>query len=146
MQWGDTDAQNGYPCCVLQGQVALTCRFQAQLCYACFNAVELKTCKLGHLPQQPRREPYFLSSHMLYLTSQSTKLSDFLCFGFEVLIIYKDHYKKNGAKRLSSWRDMQNNVSFPLESTHLGYRCTTCAFNPVILYAGRLSKSEHMLG
>ena len=33
----------------------------------------------------------------------------------------------------------QINVSaFPLESTHLGYRCTTCAFSPVILYAGRL--------
>jgi len=31
---------------VLLGQVALTCRFQAQLCYVDFNAAELETCKL----------------------------------------------------------------------------------------------------
>jgi len=99
-------------------------------------AAELETCKLWHLPQQPRREPYFLSSHLLYLTSQRTKLSDFLCF--EVLIINKDHCKNNGAKRVSGWRDMQIKVPFPLESTHLGYRCRSCAFSPAILYAGRL--------
>jgi hypothetical protein len=34
--------------------------------------------------------------------------------------------------------DVQINVPFPLKSTHLGYRCTTRAFIPVILYAGRL--------
>jgi len=34
--------------------------------------------------------------------------------------------------------EMQIKVPFPLESTHLGYKCTTCAFSPVILYAGRL--------
>ena len=73
---------------------------------------------------------------MLYLTRQSIKLSDFLCVG--VLIINKDHCKNNGAKRASGWQDMQTNVPFPLESTHLGYRCTTCALSPVILYAGRL--------
>ena len=73
---------------------------------------------------------------MLYLTSQRTKLSYVWCF--EVLIINKDHCKNKGAKRLSGLRDMQINVPFPLESTHLGYRCTTCAFSPVILYAGRL--------
>jgi len=33
--------------------------------------------------------------------------------------------------------EMQINVSFPLESTHLGYKCTTCAFSPVILYTGQ---------
>jgi len=43
-----------------------------------------------------------------------------------------------GQKVLSGWQDTQINVPFPLESTHLGYRCTTCAFSPVILYAGRL--------
>ena len=90
----------------------------------------LKPAIYGHLPQQPRREPYFLSSHMLYLTSQHTKLSDFLCF--EVLI---DHCKNNRAKRASGWRDMQIKVPFTLESTHLGYMCTTCAFSPVVLYA-----------
>ena len=104
----------------------------------------LKPASYGHLPQQLRREPYFLSSHMLYLTSQRTKLSDVWCF--EVLIINKDHCKRNGAKILSGSRDMQIIVSFPLESTHLGYRYTTCAFSPVILSQGNLSKSEHMLG
>ena len=39
--------------------------------------LSLKPATWSHLPQQPRREPYFLSSHMLYLTSQRTKLSDF---------------------------------------------------------------------
>jgi len=73
---------------------------------------------------------------MLYLTSQRTKLSDVWCF--EVLITNKDHRKRNGAKRLSGWRDMQIHVPFPLESTHLGYRSTTCTFSLVILYAGRL--------
>jgi len=73
---------------------------------------------------------------MLYLTSQRTKLSGVWCF--EVFIINNDQCKKNGAKRLSGWRDMQINVPFPLESTHLGYRCTTCALRPVILYVRRL--------
>jgi hypothetical protein len=41
--------------------------------------------------------------------------------------------------------EMQINVPFPLESTHLGYRCTTCAFSPVICTQGDLSRSEHML-
>jgi hypothetical protein len=71
---------------------------------------------------------------MLYLTSQRTKPGDFWCF--EVLKINKDHCKRNGAKILSGSRDMQIIVSFPLESTHLGYRCTTCAFGPVNLYVG----------
>jgi len=30
-QRGDTEAQSGYGFCMLQGQVALTCRLQAQL-------------------------------------------------------------------------------------------------------------------
>jgi len=64
--------------------------------------------------------------------------SDFLCIG--VLIINKDHYKNNGAKRASGWRDMQIYAPFPMESTYLGYRCTTFAFSPVIpYYAGRLN-------
>jgi hypothetical protein len=33
---------------------------------------------------------------------------------------------------------LQINVPFPLKSTHIGYKCTTYAFSPVILYAGRL--------
>jgi len=107
---------------------ALTCRFQ---CSWSWN-VQIR----GPIPNRPRREPYFLSSHMLYLTSQRTKPGDLKCF--EVFIINKDHRKNNGAKRSSDWRDMQINVPFPLESTHPGYRCTTCAFIPVILYAGRL--------
>ena len=48
-------------------------------------------------------------------------------------------------QKYCGWRDMQINVPFPLGSTHLGYRCTTCAFSPVIMYAGWLVKSEHML-
>ena len=90
----------------------------------------------GPIPNRPRREPYFLSSHMLYLPSQRTTLSDVWCF--EVLLIKEDHCKNYGAKIRSGWRDMQINVPFTPESTHLGYRCTTCAFSPVILYAGRL--------
>jgi len=43
--------------------------------------LNLKSASQGYLPQQPWREPYFLSSHMLYLTSQRTKLSDVWCFG-----------------------------------------------------------------
>jgi hypothetical protein len=39
--------------------------------------LSLKRTSQGHLPQQSRREPYFLSSHMLYLTSQRTKPGDF---------------------------------------------------------------------
>jgi hypothetical protein len=97
--------------------------------------LSLKPASYNHLPQQPRLEPYFLISHMLYLTSQRTKLSD---FWFEIHIINKDHCKKNGAKRAKFWRDMQINVPFPLEITHPGYRCTTCALSPVILYSGRL--------
>ena len=77
--------------------------------------LSLKHASYGHLPQQPQREPYFLSSHMLYLTRQPTKLSVFLCL--KVFIVNKDHCKKNGAKRATGWRDMQIIVLFPLEST-----------------------------
>ena len=38
--------------------------------------LSLKRANYGHPPQQPRREPYFLSSHTLYLTSQRTKPGD----------------------------------------------------------------------
>jgi hypothetical protein len=31
---------------------------------------------MGAVPNRLRREPFFLSSHTLYLTSQRTKLSD----------------------------------------------------------------------
>jgi hypothetical protein len=51
---------------------------------------------------------------MLYLTSQSIKLSGFLCAG--VLEINKYHCKNNGAKRASGWRDMQIKVPFPLKA------------------------------
>ena len=107
---------------------ALICKFQSS------QARNLQV--RGPIPNWPRREPYFLSSHMLYLTSQRTKLSN--NWWLEVLIINKDHCKRNGAKRLSGWHDMQIYVPFPLESTHLGYKCTTCPCSPVILYAGRL--------
>jgi len=58
----------------------------------------------------------------------------------------KDHCKNNEATILSGWRDMQINVPFPLESTHLGYRYTTYAFCLSFCTQGDLSKSEHMLG
>jgi len=92
---------------------------------------------MGPIPNWPWREPYFLRSHMLYLTSQSIKLSNYLCFG--VLIMNKDHCKDNGAKKASGWRDMQINAPFPMESTDIGLRYKTCAFSPVIPYAGRLN-------
>ena len=60
----------------------------------------------GPILNQPR-ESSFLSSHKLYLTSQSIELSDFLRVG--VLEINQDHCNNNGAKRASGWRDMQNN-------------------------------------
>jgi hypothetical protein len=62
---------------MLLRQVVVTCPFQAQLCYVISVKLSLKRANYGHLPQQPRREPYFLSSHMLYLTSQRTKPGDF---------------------------------------------------------------------
>jgi hypothetical protein len=95
---GLSEAQNGYTLCMLLGygppnlQVsssALICRFQ---CSWAWN-VQIT----GAIPNRPRREPYFLSSHMLYLTSQRIKLSDFWCFG--ILRVNKDHCKRNGAKR-----------------------------------------------
>ena len=49
----------------------------------------------GPIPYWPRREPYFLSSHMLYLTSQRTKLSDFWCYG---ILIIKTIARKMGQK------------------------------------------------
>jgi len=60
---------------MLLGQVAVTGRFRAQLFYVGLVSMQLslKPASYGHLPQQ--REPYFLSSQMLYLTSQRTKLS-----------------------------------------------------------------------
>ena len=36
---------------------------------------------------------------------------------------------------LSGWQDIEITVPFPLKSTHLGNRCTTCAFSPVVLNA-----------
>ena len=60
-----------------------------------------RTC----VPDRPRREPYFLSSHVLYLTSQRTKLGDLLCFG--ILDLNNGHCKRNGTNRLSGWRDIQ---------------------------------------
>jgi len=89
------------------------------------------------MPNRPRREPYFLSSHMLYLTSQRTKLSDVWYFG--VVMINEDHCKNNGAKITSDWQYMQIYAPFPMESTCSGYRYTMCAFSPVIPYAGRLN-------
>jgi hypothetical protein len=80
--------------------------------------LRLKPASYGHLPQQLRRGPYLLSSHMLFLTSQRTKLSDVWCFG--VLIMYKDNCNNNGAIRASGWRDMQIHAPFPMESTYLG--------------------------
>jgi len=49
---------------------------------------------MGAIPSRPLREPYVLSSHLLYLTSQRTKLREFWCF--EVLVTFKDHCKRNG--------------------------------------------------
>jgi len=48
---------------------ALICRFQ---CSWVWNVQST-----GAIPNRPRRDPYILSSHMLYLTSQRTKLCDF---------------------------------------------------------------------
>ena len=80
---------------------------------------------------------------MLYRTSQCTKLSDVWCF--EVSTITEDHCKRNGAKR-RGWRDMQINVPFPLESTHLGYSARRVLLVLSFCTQGDLSKSEHMLG
>ena len=56
---------------------------------------------MGTIFKRPRHETYFLSRHMLYLTSQRTKLSGVWCFG--ILIINKNHCKNNRAKRASGW-------------------------------------------
>jgi len=62
---------------MLLGQVAVSGRFQARLCYVISMQLSLKPASYGHLPQQPRRDSYFLSSHMLYLTIQRAKPGDF---------------------------------------------------------------------
>jgi hypothetical protein len=88
----------------------------------------------GAIPNWLRCEPYFLSSHMLYLTSQSTKLSDFSCF--EVLRLSENWnpwikwkpLQNNGAKTPSGWRDMQITAPFPMQSTHLGCRYYCVSF------------------
>ena len=86
-QRGDIEAQNGYGLCMLLGQVALTGTFQAQLWYVGFQRSWARNVQVrGPIPNRPRREPYFLDSHMLYLTSQRTKPGDFLCF--EILMIW----------------------------------------------------------
>jgi hypothetical protein len=59
--------------------------------------LSLKHASYGQLPQQPWCEPYFLSSHMLYLSSQRTKLSDFSVLKF--LEKDKDHCKKTMEQR-----------------------------------------------
>jgi hypothetical protein len=73
---------------------------------------------------------------MLCLTSQSTTLVN-----LNVLKSLRQikAIAKTIKQRPSGWRDMQLNASFPVQSTHLGYRCTTCAISPVISYAGRLT-------
>jgi len=68
--------------------------------------LSLKHASYGHLPQQPRREPYFLSSHMLYLTSQRTKLSDVWCF--DVLIINKDQCRRHQKAQLLDYPGQLN--------------------------------------
>jgi hypothetical protein len=70
---------------------AVKCRFQ---CSWAWN-VQIR----GPIPNRPRRDPYFLSSHMLYLTSQRTKLSNVWCF--ESLNWIKIIAITNGAKRAS---------------------------------------------
>jgi len=47
MPEGLSEAQNGCVFCMLLGQMAVTGRFQAQLCYVDFNAAELETYQLG---------------------------------------------------------------------------------------------------
>ena len=133
-QRGYTEAQNGYTFCMLLGYGPLTCRFQAQLWYAEFKAVKLETCKLGgsYLVSRGVNLTFWAAICCIWPASAPNPVK---CF--EALSINKDHCKKDGAKILSGWQDMQINVPFPLESTHLGYRCTTCACSPVILYTGR---------
>ena len=64
-----------------QGMGPLTGTFHTQLWYVWFQCSwALNVPVRGPIPNWPQREPYFLSSHMLYLTSQRTKLSKFLVF------------------------------------------------------------------
>jgi len=71
------EAQNGYGFSMLLGyghpnwsflSSALLCKFQCS--WAWIVPVQVP------IPNRPRCGPYFLSNHMLYLTSQSTKLCD----------------------------------------------------------------------
>ena len=119
----------------LTGPLMVLSTFQGQLCCD-FSAAKLKTGKLG--PSASAAVAWTLLFEQPYAVSDQPAHQNWWFIVFEVLIINKDHCKRIGAKILSGWWDLQINVSFPLESTHLGYRCTTCAFSPVILYAGRL--------
>jgi len=97
-----------------------------------------------YLPHLPRREPYFLSSHKLYLTSPRTKLSIVLCLG--ACVQNKAHCNRNEQKDQALARDVQIHASVPLESTHLGYRGTMYTQSPYMFRTqGDLSKPKHML-
>jgi hypothetical protein len=106
---------------------ALLCKFQSSWAW---NMPVMATCLSSRGVNLLFEQPYAASDRPAHQT--------WWFLVFEVLTIKKKSLQRIGAKRLGGWRDMQINVPFPLESTHLGYRCTTCAFSPVILYTGRL--------
>ena len=112
--------------------------FQAQLWYVVqwFQCSWLETYQLG--------PPASAAAAWTLLFEQQYAVSDQPAHQTRWFLVFLIKNIEMGQKE--GWREMQVSVPFPLKSIHLGYRCTTCAFNPVILYAGRLSKSEHMLG
>jgi hypothetical protein len=128
---GLSEVPNGYGFSMLLGygprnwlvsSSALICRFQ------CSWARNLPV--RGPITNQPHREPYFSSSHMLYLIGQSTRLS---------CCLIMNHYncKTIGAKKQSGWRGTQIYAPFLMQSTHLGSKRTLCAVSPANFYTGR---------
>ena len=67
LQRGLSEAKNGYTFCMLPGQVALTNKFQAQLCYVDSSAAELETCKLQ--PPASAAAAWFLHFEQPYAVS-----------------------------------------------------------------------------
>jgi hypothetical protein len=71
-----SEAHNGFDFCMLLGHLAMICPFQAQPWYD-FKEAEIEKGKSWPPVSSAAAWTLFFSSHMLYLTSQRTKLRNF---------------------------------------------------------------------
>jgi len=75
-----------FACCMLLGQVAITCRFQAQLCYVDSNAAKLETRKL--------RPPASAAAAWTLLFEQPYAVSDQPAHQTEWCLVFSSPYNK----------------------------------------------------